>query len=104
MDHVFTKMPKMIYGTAWKKGDTKRFVKEAIKQGFTGIDTACQPKHYNEGLVGEALCEVYAEGKQSRKDIYIQTKFTSVSGQDPQSIPYDPKLPLRDQVLQSFKV
>lgn len=41
----------MIYGTAWKKDDTARLVKIALESGFRAIDTACQPKHYNEKQV-----------------------------------------------------
>jgi diketogulonate reductase-like aldo/keto reductase len=37
-----------------------------------------------------------------RADLYLQTKFTSVSGQDPASIPYDSRVPLPRQVQQSF--
>ena len=44
--------PHLIYGTAWKKDDTARYVSEAVKAGFRFIDTACQPKHYNEPGVG----------------------------------------------------
>ena len=41
-------MPKFIYGTAWKKNKTTDLVIQAILLGFRGIDTACQPKHYQE--------------------------------------------------------
>ena len=41
----------LLYGTAWKKEQTTELVVEAIKNGFEGIDTACQPKHYREDLV-----------------------------------------------------
>ena len=44
---------KIFYGTAWKKDRTKDLVYQAIKSGFRAIDTACQPKHYNERLVNE---------------------------------------------------
>ncbi|BEJ11377.1 hypothetical protein CspHIS471_0107990 [Cutaneotrichosporon sp. HIS471] len=37
-------MPKIIYGTAWKKDHTAELVYTALKSGFRGIDTACQPK------------------------------------------------------------
>jgi diketogulonate reductase-like aldo/keto reductase len=30
-------------------------VEQAVLAGFRGIDTACQPKHYREDLVGQAL-------------------------------------------------
>ncbi len=48
-------MPKMLYGTAWKGEDTVDDVIAAVWAGFKGIDTACQPKHYREELVGQAL-------------------------------------------------
>jgi hypothetical protein len=44
--------PSVIYGTAWKKEKTADLVALALQQGFRGIDTACQPKHYNEAGVG----------------------------------------------------
>ena len=39
-------MPRLIYGTAWKKEATTKLVVQAVLNGFRGIDTACQPKHY----------------------------------------------------------
>jgi len=45
-------LPNMFYGTAWKKDKTAELVALAIKTGFTAIDTACQPKHYQEAAVG----------------------------------------------------
>ena len=39
-------MPRLIYGTAWKKETTTSLVIKAVLNGFRGIDTACQPKHY----------------------------------------------------------
>src|SRR5690242_10873548 len=95
-------MPRIIYGTAWKKERTKRLVLEAISAGFHAIDTACQPKHYNEAGVGEAIAELGRRGIP-RSSLYIQTKFTSISGQDLlQPLPYNPRAPLFEQVLQSF--
>jgi len=93
-------MPSIIYGTAWKKEHTTRLVLEALEAGFRGIDTACQPKHYNEALVGDA---VKLSGVD-RSKLYIQTKFTPLGGQDPETIPYDKDAPLFEQVLQSFEV
>lgn len=97
------KMPKIIYGTAWKKDRTEELVIKAIELGFRGIDTACQPKHYNEPLVGKALEKLQKMGIQ-RESIFLQTKFTSVNGQDPNNIPYDKNAPLETQVAQSFEV
>lgn len=42
------KMPRILYGTAWKKEKTSDLVVRAVLAGFRGIDTACQPKHYRE--------------------------------------------------------
>lgn len=95
------RIPGIIYGTAWKTADTERLVTLAIRLGFRGIDTACQPKHYNETGVGAGLAMCLADGMR-RGDVYLQTKFTPVSGQDPSRIPYDPKAPLPEQVAQSF--
>lgn len=46
------KIPIIFYGTAWKKDKTAEYVALALKSGFRAIDTACQPKHYNEFGVG----------------------------------------------------
>jgi diketogulonate reductase-like aldo/keto reductase len=91
-------MPRLMYGTAWKKEQTADLVYQAIKAGFRGIDTAAQPKHYREDLVGEGIRRAVSEGIVSRKDLYIQTKFTSPSGQNPNSMPYDSALPIPSQV------
>jgi diketogulonate reductase-like aldo/keto reductase len=68
------KIPKLIYGTAWKKERTADCVEMAVLCGFRGIDTACQPKHYEEQLVGVALQRVYEQGI-SREELFLQTKF-----------------------------
>jgi diketogulonate reductase-like aldo/keto reductase len=94
-------LPMILYGTAWKKTDTQRLVELAIHEGFRGIDTACQPKHYDEAGVGAGVTACLNAGL-TRGDLYLQTKFTSVTGQDPRQIPYDPGASLRDQVAQSF--
>ncbi|MFA6916497.1 MAG: aldo/keto reductase [Parachlamydiales bacterium] len=96
-------MPCLLYGTAWKKDKTADLVTQAVKYGFRGIDTACQPKHYNEAGVGEAIQRLGMVGI-ARGDLYIQTKFTPLNGQDPLNIPYDRSAPLSEQVAQSFEV
>ena len=97
------KMPRIIYGTAWKKDRTADLVVKAIQTGFRGIDTACQPKHYNEALVGTALQRLKGHGIE-REALFLQTKFTPLSGQDPRQVPYDMNAPIELQVAQSFKV
>ena len=95
-------MPRLIYGTAWKKERTAALVELALRQGFRGVDTACQPKHYNEEGVGEGLAAAFGAGL-ARSETYVQTKFTPFAGQDPNDVPYDPKASLSRQVLQSFQ-
>lgn len=94
-------MPRIMYGTAWKKEQTARLVEKAVRYGFSGIDTACQPKHYHEAGVGEALAALQAQGLR-REHIFLQTKFTPLAGQDPDRVPYHPDAPLAEQVAQSF--
>jgi len=99
---VGVKMPRIIYGTAWKKDRTADLVEKAILAGFRGIDTACQPKHYNEPLVGAALQRLKDHGIK-REVLFLQTKFTPLSGQDPRQVPYDENSPIELQVAQSFE-
>jgi len=100
------RMPRLIYGTAWKKDKTAACVQRALTFGFRGIDTACQPKHYFEPGVGEGIAAYLSACQETitRADLYIQTKFTSLSGQDPKQVPYDSKAPLAEQVAQSFQI
>ena len=95
------RMPGILYGTAWKKAQTESLVRQALAQGFRGIDTACQPKHYHEPGVGDAVAAALAGGLK-REELFLQTKFTSLSGQDPARIPYDANVSLPEQVAQSF--
>jgi len=95
-------MPRLIYGTAWKKEATTPLVVKAVLAGFRGIDTACQPKHYFEPGVGEALRILSKDHGISREELFIQTKFTSLNGQDPKSVPYDKNADLPTQVQQSM--
>jgi len=95
-------MPRIIYGTAWKKERTAALVEAALRAGFRGIDTACQPKHYDEARVGDGLSAVLGAGL-TRAQIYLQTKFTPFKGQDPDNVPYDPKAGVSEQLRQSFQ-
>jgi len=93
-------VPDFMYGTAWKKSATKDLVQLAVACGFTAIDTANQLVHYEEALVGEALRALDKKGIK-RETVFLQTKFTSVDGQDHRT-PYDPSADLTTQVRQSF--
>src|SRR5438046_1821800 len=94
-------LPSFIYGTAWKKEATATLVKMAVGAGFTAIDTANQPRHYNEPAAGEALAALAAQGTL-RDTLFIQTKFTPLNGHD-NRVPYDPETDLTTQVTQSFE-
>lgn len=96
------RVPRIIYGTAWKQQRTADLVEQALRLGFRGVDTAGQPKHYHEPGVGEGLTRVLSAGL-NRADVYLQTKFTPLDGQDPERLPYDPQAPLSAQVAQSFE-
>lgn len=96
------KIPRLVYGTAWKKDRTAELVSQALFAGFRGIDTAAQPKHYQEHLVGEGIRHAISLGKVIREDIYLQTKYTSVQGQDINNLPYDRRSPIVDQVQDSI--
>lgn len=95
-------IPRIIYGTAWKKERTADLVETALQTGFRGIDTACQPKHYDEQLVGVGIRRMKEQGIE-REDLYLQTKFTPLSSQDPEQLPYNKTSPLALQVAQSFE-
>ncbi|HEY6725212.1 MAG TPA: aldo/keto reductase [Polyangiaceae bacterium] len=93
-------MPPLLYGTAWKKERTSTLVELALRLGFRGIDTACQPKHYDEGGVGAGVAECLARGL-TRESLYLQTKFTPLAGQDPNRVPYARQANLATQIRQS---
>ncbi len=94
-------IPAFMYGTAWKKEATARVVELAVHSGFRAIDTANQLIHYQEALVGEALLELARKGIK-RDSLFLQTKFTSPSGQDHRT-PYDASADITTQVKQSFE-
>src|SRR6266446_6929213 len=93
--------PRFLYGTAWKEDDTQRLAELALQQGFRGIDTANQRRHYHEAAVGAAIATVVQQGLVSRGDLFLQSKFTFRTGQD-HRLPYDSKAPTPVQVEQSF--
>ena len=94
-------IPAFLYGTAWKEERTAPLVRAAVEAGFRGIDTANQRRHYFEEAVGDALEELYRDGRLTRQDLFLQTKFTYAGGQD-HRLPYDPQADFPTQVRQSF--
>ncbi|KAJ5957996.1 Aldo/keto reductase [Penicillium vulpinum] len=96
-------IPVFVYGTAWKKDRSADLVYNAIKTGFRAVDTAAQPRHYQEHLVGDGLRRAIAEGIVGREDLYVQTKYSPVPAQDLANMPYDPSATVTDQVHASIK-
>ena len=94
-------LPNILYGTAWKENRTRELVLLAIEQGFRGIDTANQRKHYHEAGVGEAIQDAIERDLVTREDLFLQTKFTFRGGQD-HRLPYNPTASIAEQVEQSF--
>lgn len=94
-------VPRMLYGTAWKEDQTARLTERALAEGFRGIDTANQRRHYDEAAVGQGIAAALARGIVKRDQLFLQTKFTFRRSQD-HRLPYDPAAPVATQVLQSF--
>ena len=95
-------VPWFLYGTAWKEDATQGLTELALQQGFRGIDTANQRRHYHEAAVGQGIAAAIAGGQVTRDELFLQTKFTFRSGQD-HRLPYDPSAPISAQVEQSFE-
>lgn len=64
-------IPAFLYGTAWKRERTADLVYKALDSGFKGIDTACQPKHYQEHLVGQGLRKALKENGLKRENVFV---------------------------------
>ncbi len=71
----------------WKStgADVKKAVKDAVDAGYRHIDTAAA--YGNEEMIGEALSEIFAEGKIFREDIFITSKLWNDSHAEGQVIP-----------------
>jgi diketogulonate reductase-like aldo/keto reductase len=94
-------VPRFLYGTAWKEQKTQALIALALQQGFRGVDTANQRRHYHEAAVGHAISASIADGLLARNNLFLQTKFTFREGQD-QRLPYDPQASIPIQVQQSL--
>jgi diketogulonate reductase-like aldo/keto reductase len=94
------RVPRFLYGTAWKEDQTQRLTQLALQQGFRGIDTANQRRHYHEAAVGQAIAATVGSGLATRDELFLQTKFTFRRGQD-HRLPYDPETHVAIQVEQS---
>lgn len=94
--------PAFLYGTAWKEERTEALTALAVQAGFRGFDTANQRKHYHEAGVGKALQAALRAGTVTRSQLFLQSKFTFLGGQD-QRLPYDRHADISTQVAQSFE-
>lgn len=94
-------VPDFLYGTAWKEERTAALTELAIRTGFRAIDTANQRRHYFEAGAGQGLAAAYRAGVVARGELFLQTKFTYLRGQD-HRLPYDPKASFSVQVEQSL--
>lgn len=63
-------VPFLLYGTAWKEGDTAKLTQEAFEHGFTGVDTANYPTAYEEPLTGDGLATIIQAGVH-RSDLFV---------------------------------
>ena len=63
------RVPRFLYGTAWKEERTQPLPELALRQGFRGIDTANQRRHYHEAAVGRAVAAALAGGLVAREDL-----------------------------------
>ncbi|MBV8212798.1 MAG: aldo/keto reductase [Verrucomicrobia bacterium] len=67
-------MPALGFGTLIPDPiDTKNATKAALEAGFRQFDSA--ERYRNEREVGEALQEVFKEGKIKREDVFLATKL-----------------------------
>ncbi|EFQ32211.1 aldo/keto reductase [Colletotrichum graminicola] len=90
MTNTVAPIPRLIYGTAWKKSQTAPLVASALSAGFRALDTAAS-HHYSEEGVGAGLRAWLAQNPTHgvpRSALYIQTKFS----------PSPSALPIPDQV------
>jgi hypothetical protein len=71
------KIPRIIYGTAWKKERSSSLVSQALKAGFRGVDTAAQPRHYNEALVGDGVSRAISNEGIKREELYVSAYSSS---------------------------
>ena len=71
----------------WKAtgNEVKNAVKEALYAGYRHIDTAAV--YGNESEIGEALSEVFNEGKILREDVFITSKLWNDSHQEGYVLP-----------------
>ncbi|CAG7555137.1 unnamed protein product [Fusarium equiseti] len=95
-------VPLLLYGTAWKEGQTSKLTEKALEHGFKGLDTANYPTAYNEPLTGDGLAAALKSGV-CREEIFIQSKFTPVWAHDKHKIPFDAGQSIEGQIKESIQ-
>jgi aryl-alcohol dehydrogenase-like predicted oxidoreductase len=60
------RVPRLLYGTAWKEDRTEPLTRLALREGFRGLDTANQRRHYHEAAAGAAVAAAIRDGLVSR--------------------------------------
>src|SRR5215469_1054032 len=74
LSHGTGAMPALGFGTLIPNPiDTKNATKAALEAGFRQLDSA--ERYRNEKEVGEAMQEVFKEGKIKREDVFLATKL-----------------------------
>lgn len=64
-------LPAFVYGTAWKKERSAELVYQALCTGFRAVDTAAQPRHYDEAGVGTGIRRAISEGRVTRHELFV---------------------------------
>lgn len=79
-------MPAIGLGTWKARGEeVKNAIKEAIHAGYRHIDTAAV--YENESEIGDALAEIFSEGKVKREDVFITSKLWNNAHEKDRVIP-----------------
>lgn len=69
-------VPLLIYGTAFKEERTGELSREALENGFTGLDSANYPTAYNEPLAGDGI-EASLKTGIKREDLFVRKLLAS---------------------------
>jgi len=78
------RVPRFIYGTAWKEHRTDGLTRLALEVGFRGIDTANQRKHYFEGRARAGPPGAVRSGRAARASPRLPRRtVTSPGGSGP---------------------
>lgn len=84
--------PTPTTGGAWKGQYAEQLALEAIKIGYRAFDSAnCYLAAYNETAFGAAFAKAIAAGQVTRKELFIQTKFTPDAASECEDGPWDPR-------------